>query len=215
MPGGAYRWWVQPWGPGLGFGDWAGPADFSIHLAPPGPLTQLEPVGPQSGIRLTYRWDKSLDATWYHLWVGRTGAGAWHDQWYEITGIGEAETTPAAIYPGPSQPIPMAPAGTITTNRPTFQWGGGACEWWVQGWGPDGFGPWSGPKAFSIPHAAGTWYRVYVNRGATQVIDQWTNGANLPSPVPLSSGAHSWWLGVWDAARSQIIWSDRADFTVP
>lgn len=215
MPGGAYRWWVQPWGPSLGFGDWAGPAEFSIHFGAPGLLTQLEPVGPQAGIQLTYRWDKNLDATWYHLWVGRLGAGTWHDRWYEITGIGVAEAAPAASYPGPAKPVSVAPAGACGTNRPTFTWNGGECHWWVQGWGPDGLGPWSGPKAFSIPHAAGTWYRVYVNRGATMAFDRWTNGANLPAPNALASGAHSWWLGVWDAARSQTIWSDRVDFTVP
>jgi hypothetical protein len=217
LPGGSYRWWVRPWGPASGYGEWEGPADFSVPAGTPGALTQIEPTGVQSNHVLNYRWQMDANATWYRLWAGRTGAGTWHDRWFELSGTGIATVVALGLgpHPGPAKPIQTSPQGAISTNRPTFQWSGGACTWWLQGWGPDGYGPWSGPMDFSIPHAAGTWHRVYVSRGATMAFDRWTNGTNLPAPSTLSSGAHSWWLGVWDAARNQTIWSDRVDFTVP
>jgi formylglycine-generating enzyme required for sulfatase activity len=215
LPSGNYQWWVRGWGPGIGFTVWMPQADFPIETRAPGAVTQNAPIGAQSSHNLNYRWNKDANATWYRLWVGRVGGGTWHDRWFDLAGTGEASVNPGGADPGPAKPIQTAPAGTIATNRPTFQWSGGACEWWLQGWGPDGYGPWAGPKAFSIPHAAGTWHRVYVNRGSSVAFDRWTNSTNLPAPSTLSSGAHSWWLGVWDAARSQTIWSDRLDFTVP
>lgn len=215
MPGGSYQWWLRRWGPVVGYGEWAGPAEFSIPVAAPGALTQIEPAGEQAGYDLTYRWQKDVNATWYRLWVGRVGSGTWHDRWFELSGAGEAAINPGGANPGPAKPVQLEPAGSLVVNNPTFRWSGGQCEWWVQGWGPDGYGPWAGPLAFRIPHPAGTWHRVYVNRGATKAFDQWTQAANLPSPVALSSGGHSWWLGVWDAARGQTIWSERMDFTVP
>lgn len=215
LPGGSYQWWVQPWGSGIGLGPWSPAASFSIPVTTPGALTQIAPQGTQAGYNLTYRWQKDANATWYRLWVGRTGAGTWHDRWFELSGTGEAAENPGGAYPGPAKPVQTAPSGTIANNLPTFQWSGGNCTWWLNSWGPDGYGPWAGPKAFSIPHAADSWYRVYVNRGSTMALDRWTQGSNLPSPVALSSGSYSWWLGVWDAAGNQTIWSDRTDFTVP
>jgi len=44
---------------------------------------------------------------------------------------------------------------------------------------------------------------------------EWTQDGELLSPVTLQSGAHNWWLGVWDAATGRTIWSDRMDFWVP
>jgi hypothetical protein len=35
------------------------------------------------------------------------------------------------------------------------------------------------------------------------------------SPVNLATGAHSWWLGVWDAVGKRTIRSDRMGFWVP
>ena len=215
LPGGNYSWWARGWGPQMGHGAWSSRADFSIVTRAPGALTQIAPTGVQTGHNLTYRWNKHADATWYKLWVGRTGASTWHDRWFQMSGTGEAAVNPGGAYPGPAKPILSAPSGTIGNNRPTFQWTGGACTWWVRGWGPDGEGPWAGPRNFSITYPAGTWFRVYVNRGSTTVIDQWTTSASLLSPIILSSGSHSWWLGVWDFQSGRTIWSDRIDFWAP
>jgi len=217
MPGGNYRWWVQGWSAGDGYSPWSVAAAFSIPFAPPGWLSQLAPSGPQPGTSLDYRWMKDANATWYRLWIGRTGAGVWHDQWFAMTGTGEAVV-----------PLGGHPQGEFS--------------WYVQGWGPDGSGPWAGPMAFSTPSAdpaqpvlngpegaIGTseplfdwqaaaqaiWYRVYVSRNGTMVIDQWTQATSLPSPVSLQSGPHRWWVGSWNNVTGKTVWSDHMDFSAP
>jgi hypothetical protein len=212
--GGEYKWWVRPWGPVAGMGKWSEPAQFTLQTSAPAQSTQIAPTGEQAGCDLNYRWQKDSNATWYRLWVGRTGAGTWHDRWFELSGTGEALVNPGGAYPGPAKPIQTAPKGAIETQKPTFQWSGGACAWWLQGWGPDGYGPWAGPMTFSVPHPQDTWYRVYVVQGAAKVLDQWVQDTTLPTATMFSAGNHSWWLGVWDARKGQTIWSDRMDFTV-
>ncbi len=216
LPGGNYQWWVRGWGPEIGMEAWSTAADFSIVTRAPGAITQIAPYGVQATHDLTYRWNKHADATWYRLWVGREGAGTWHDRWFNLFGTGEASVNPGSSYPGPAKPILTAPEGNISDNTPTFEWSGGGCQWWLRPWGPDGYGPWAGAMEFSIPYTAGTWVRVYVSRGGAVVYDDWTNEAAgaLDLSVALQSGAHSWWLGVHDAATDRTIWSDRMDFTV-
>jgi hypothetical protein len=214
LPGGNYQWWVRTWGQSDGYGPWSPMASFSIPVSTPGALTQIAPLGTTANFDLTYRWQKDSNATWYRLWVGRMGAGTWHDRWFDLTGAGEASVNPGSASPGPAKPIPTGPMGTIANSLPAFQWAGGQCAWWVQGWGPDGFGPWAGPMAFSIPQPPGAWYRVYVSQGSTKVLDEWTQGETLQSTTPLPAGDYSFWLGVWDAAAGQTIWSERMDFTV-
>jgi hypothetical protein len=215
LPSGQYQWWIRPWGPTIGTGAWSAEARFSIPLKLPGVLVQLAPTGVQATHNLTYRWQKDANATWYRLWVTRVGAGTWHDRWIEMSGTGEGAFQPGGAHPGPAKPVLSEPAGTLATNRPTFRWAGGACEWWLTSWAPDGNGPWSGPMAFHIPYPSGTWSRVFVNRGTTLALDQWTTNSNLVSPILLIRGNYSWWLGVWDSKSSQTIWSDRMDFTIP
>lgn len=212
---GNYSWWVRSWSPTDGHGEWSEAAEFLIERNIPSAVTQLGPDGPQDDAMPTYRWQKDAAATWYRLWVGEAGAGTWHDRWYELSGEGEASVTPDGAPPGPAKPILSAPSDMIANNRPTFEWFGGEWEWWIRPWGPDGYGPWSGPMAFSIPYPPNTWFRVYVNENSANVIDEWTTDDSLLSPVHLQPGTHSWWLGVWDAATGRTIWSDRMDFAVP
>ena len=214
LAGGNYIWSVQPWGASVGLGAWMGPAEFSIPVATPGALVQIAPEGPQGGHNLAYRWRKDANATHYRLWVGRMDAGTWHDVWCEISGDGEASVVPVASPPGLSKPTQSSPSGEIVNSRPTFQWAGSTCAWWLQGWSPDGYGPWSGPMSFVVPNPKGTWCRVFVNNGTANVIDQWTNGANFSPSNSLLAGRYSWWLGVWDPVASQTTWSDRMDFSI-
>ena len=214
LPAGTYRWWVMGWGPD-GSGPWSAATEFVLPLQIPGTLTMTSPQGVQISHDLNYVWNKDPVATWYRLWVGRVGGAVLHDRWYELSGTGEASVNPGAAYPNAAKPAPSQPVGTIANAEPTFRWNGGNCEWFVRGWGPDGNGPWAGPMAFSVPYAPGTWCRVYVSRGNTVVLNQWTQAAELAAPAPLQTGAHSWWLGVWDAPTGRTIWSDRVDFVVP
>jgi len=212
LTAGDYTWWVAGWGPD-GFGPWSAGTDFTLPLRVPGAITQLAPAGEVDDTAITYTWEHDANATWYRLWVGAAGGGTWHNQWFPPEGAGEMHAVPS-IRPQPiSVPLPTAPQG-MATNQPAFSWAGGRYTWWVRAWSPDGFGPWSGPAHFTRPHPAGTWYRVYVSRGGTPVVDEWTQGASLESPVQLSPGAYAWWLGVWDPAAGRTLWTGRTDFQV-
>jgi formylglycine-generating enzyme required for sulfatase activity len=214
LPGGTYRWWVRGWGPEIGMGTWAAEPALTVETKTPGSIALIAPEGVQATHELTFRWEKDADATWYRLWVGRDGAATWHDRWFNLFGTGEASVNPGGTHPGPAKPVQTAPEGTIADNNPTFEWAGGGCTWWLRAWGPDGYGPWSGPGHFSIPYPVGTWFRIYASRGGTKVVDSWTQDGELISPEHLASGEYRWWLGVWDAVGKRTIWSDRMDFTV-
>jgi len=213
---GRYRWWVRSWGPEIGMGTWSSPASFSLPSRLPGAIALIGPEGAQPGHNLTYRWQHDANATWYRLWVGRQGAGTWHDRWYNLTGDGEAAVA-----------LANHPRGTFT--------------WWLLPWGPDGFGPWSGPGAFTTPSQAPTvpalvaplgetvenppvfaweseradWYRVYVQRvGGGAVLDRWTADTTLTPAAALPAGQYAWWVGAWNSVTRRVVWSQRGDFDV-
>lgn len=213
LPAGTYRWWVVGWGPD-GLGPWSAERSFVLPLAVPGAPSQTAPQGPQGSNNLAYAWTKDALATWYNLWVGRAGGGVLHNRWFELSGAGQANVNPGAAVPGPAKPAPTQPVGAIAQTQPTFRWDGGNCQWYVRGWSADGNGPWAGPMDFSVPYAPNTWMRVYVTRGGAFVFDQWTQAVEFSAPAPLQAGAHSWWLGVWDAPTGRTVWSDRIDFVV-
>jgi len=210
-----YRWWVVAWSPD-GYGPWSGAMEFMIPLQAPGAIALIGPQGEQAGHNLTYRWEQDANATWYRLWVGRQGAGTWHDRWYNLTGEGEAAVE-----------LADHPAGTFT--------------WWLHAWGPDGFGPWSGPGEFTTPSQDPTapvlvsplgetvenpplfaweseraeWCRVYVQRvGGGAVFDDWTADTTLTPAAALLAGQYAWWVGAWNRVTRRVVWSQRGDFAV-
>lgn len=215
LPAGSYRWWVRPWGTAIGgYGAWSSTAAFTILARVPDAVAQIAPTGAQASSALTYRWTKDSNATWYRLWVGRTGAGTFLDRWHAASGEGEGSL--------------------VVSNHPQ-----GSFTWWIRGWGPDGEGPWSGPMSFSTPDpgpakptlsaplgtasspvtfsyasARAEWFRVYVQRGSTLVADVWTQSASHYAGT-LPSGAYSWWIGAWNSATRTTVWSDRGDFSIP
>jgi len=215
LAAGTYRWWIVAWGPD-GYGPWSGSMEFSIPSRAPGAITLIGPQGEQASHDLTYRWEQDANATWYRLWVGRAGAGTWHDGWHAFAGAGTAEVALA--------------------NHP-----GGTFAWWLRPWGPDGYGPWSGPGQFTTPAQAPSppvlvaplgetfenppvfdweseraeWYRVYVQRiGGGAVLDQWTADATLTPAAALPAGQYAWWVGAWNRVTGRVVWSQRGDFTI-
>jgi len=215
LAAGTYRWWIVAWGP-EGYSPWSGATEFTIPSRAPGAITLIGPQGEQASHDLAYRWERDANATWYRLWVGRAGAGTWHDRWYNLTGEGEAAVE-LADHPG----------GTFT--------------WWLLPWGPDGFGPWSGPGAFTTPSRDPTvpvlvaplgatvenppvfaweseradWYRVYVQRvGGGAEINEWTDEPHLTPPSELPAGQYVWWVGAWNSVTRRVVWSQRGDFDV-
>ncbi len=216
MPGGNYRWWVQSWSPASGHGEWIGPADFTVENQTPGTITQIAPQGAQDIAdmsTLTYRWTLDPTATWYQIWIGKRGSGEWYRRWHQFAGTGEA-----------AMQIAGHPHGNGT--------------WWIRGWCPDGYGPWSGLMAFSVPDPApavptlinphgavaspvmlqyasarAEWFRVYVTDNKKFLLDTWTTDTTHDLG-DLPEGRYLWWIGAWNEAGSRIVWSARAEFTV-
>ncbi len=215
LPSGTYVWWVRGWSANTGMGAWSSAASFVMPVQLPGAVTVIEPIGLQSGWDITFRWDQSDGrATWYKLWVSNPQGGVWLDQWVQATADAEARVT--------------------RQNHP-----GGASSWWVRGWNADGFGPWTGPIEFETPDPSPTppvlltpeivdtaaitlayeasqvdWYRVYVLRNGSVVLDTWTASQMLDAGA-LSSGQYTWWVGAWNGRTGTTVWSERGAFIIP
>ncbi len=176
LPAGVYQWWVRGWGPELGHGTWSGAADFTVPWQQPTSApTQTGPTGEITDTRRpVIAWEAVEHATWYRVHVQRVGSEAVLDQW--------------------TQDTELTPPSDLTA---------GTYRWWVVGWGPDGFGPWSDAMEFTIPSqvpgeivligpqgeqadhdltyrweldANATWYRLWVGReGVGTWHDSWYN----------------------------------------
>ena len=123
-------------------------------------------------------------ATWYQIYINRDGAYHWH-KWIEGS----------------------------TTWTPTWDMQGypGSYEWWVQTWGPDGYGPWSDGLSFTVEGQAApgkpslsspsgtitsatptfswqtvtnaTWYQVYIDRDGAYHYHKWIEGSTTWTPT--------------------------------
>ena len=58
------------------------------------------------------------------------------------------------------------------------------------------------------------WFRVYVSRDGTRVLDTWTQSTSYAAGN-LVSGSYAWWVGAWNPDRGETVWSDRKEFLVP
>jgi len=219
LPAGDYQWWVRPWGPGIGMGDYAGPADFSVPARRP--ATAPAQTGPTGEITETRRpvfvWTAVDHAAWYRVFVQRVGGGAVLDRWTQET-----------------------------TLTPPSNLAAGTYRWWIVAWGPDGYSPWSGAMEFTIPSrvpgsitligpagaqemhdltyrwqqdANATWYRLWVGRaGAGTWYDGWHAFAGAgTAEVALANhpaGTFTWWLLPWGPDGSGP-WSGPGAFTTP
>jgi hypothetical protein len=130
LPGGSYTWWVHPWN-AAGYGPWTS-CSFTIQTAAPGAITLLSPSGSvAAGSTQRYTWKADAAATWYELYVNRSGS-VFCDKWYTLTNsVVDSATGDFAV--------------DLTGH------GTGTYQWWVRGWGPDGLGTWSTNLTFQIP----------------------------------------------------------------
>lgn len=216
LPMGDYQFWMRGWGPTVGYGAWSSPGSFRIALPVPGVITLVSPSGLKQGTTHNYTWNKDAHATWYHLYVNRNGS-KWLDQWFQTSGTGQFSVNVSGHTPGA-----------------TYQW-------WVESWSPGGYGPWSSAMSFTIDNGApaaptlispygsiseprptfkwnassrAQWYNVYANRGSTKAIDLWTQSTSLTPPSNLSSGNYTWWVGAWNEASGQTVYSSAMMFTI-
>jgi hypothetical protein len=125
------QWWIQTWN-AAGYGPWSSGMTFTVNLAPPGKATLISPSGAGSAATPIYTWNAVPGATWYEIWVNDSAQSRKMDIWYTAAGVG-------------------CPAGTGTcVVAPSIPLAAGSATWWIQCWGPSGYGTWSNGMAFTV-----------------------------------------------------------------
>jgi glucose/arabinose dehydrogenase len=171
LGGGTYSWYVQTYGPG-GYGPWSNtvgsviqPVRFSTTTTlsaatslSPGTVNPATPTDIGTNYTPTYSWDKIASATWYHLYVSGP-SGVVLDQWYQASSI--------------------CPS-TCSVTSPLL--GGGTYSWYVQTYGPAGYGPWSNTTGSVIQPVRFTTATPAIPAGATLTLP--TPGATTASHIP-------------------------------
>jgi len=220
LSAGDYNWAVQTWN-SVGYGPWSTTANFSIARQLPGATSTTAPTGQQpiGQYRPQYSWTTATRASWYHLWVNRTGYGTYSTRWVQ------------------------APTTTWTA---TTDYDEGSYRWWVAAWNVDGYGPWSSGTDFSIQSmrpgapvqlsptggtsvASGnvdyswqydsraTWYQLWVQTPDSSVSDWYavsqiqSGGVCRASMTHTRWGNYNWWTRGWGPAGYGS-WSSAAQF---
>jgi len=210
LPGGNYTWWVRAYNSN-GTGSWSQPGSFIVPVRVPKIANLTGPLGSIMDKRPDFTWDAASDATWQQLWITKDGA-KWASPWVE--GEGSATWSPDS----------------------DLRYGG--YRWWVRGWNPDGYSPWSDGATFSygkaepqyfftlssvlwdpVPNA--TWYRIFLtDSSGSPVHSEWISSSdadmafdqirfNMPDFDVGSS--YRIWLRSWSPTDGSI-WSDPVDF---
>jgi hypothetical protein len=189
----------------------------------PGLLTRLSPTGSlDAGSIQRYAWKADAAADWYELYVLLNGS-LFCDKWFALSNSVSGDPASFAVDIGGH--------------------GSGSYQWYVRGWSPGGYGPWSSPGAFTlgIPGAvallapangaslanrhpeltwsqavpAATWFRLYVTRNGSKYLDQWVEGlTNWKPTADLLAGSYSWWVQPYNAAGLGPR-TANANFTIP
>jgi len=210
LRGGNYQWWVRAWNAD-GYGPWSDVAAFTISVRTPAKIAITSPVGTNDDALAAYTWQADEAATWYRLWVNRNGS-AWRNSWH-YTGVTN---------------------GMLSTEVQGHTLG--SYKWWVRGWGPDGYGPWSDPLEFTYglsvlltptgvventqsPEFSWTktgdveWYLVWLSRDGRFYGQKWLQGTNWTFVADLPFGTYKWWVNTWkDQVKGP--WSTPAEFRI-
>ncbi len=210
LPWGAYRWWVRAWNAD-GYGPWSDVGEFDVPHGLPDASLPLSPTGMHEGQDVTYAWNGDADATWYNLWISREGL-TWQSRW---------------VFTGAS-------TGLVTEMVQNHAFG--HYTWWIRGWGPDGYGPWSSAGDFTYGLASllrptgrlatgesqlfswtGSsdipWYHLWVTRDDLRYTDLWVQTTNHAFAARLPYGDYRWWVQAFKNNQSGA-WSDAAAFQV-
>ncbi|MCX7591301.1 MAG: hypothetical protein N2255_06700 [Kiritimatiellae bacterium] len=210
MAAGTYNWKVQPWDSVRAIGPWLNWATFSVaRMVPPRPVP-ISPSGAITHDRPLFDWEEAQYAASYQLLVKRSGTTC-----LRVSGVSDTSYMPSM---------------TALTY--------GSYQWWVRGWSPHGYGPWSSPLSFTYgipgpvsptngavcpPQPTLVWtevpdatsYTLRINRNSTGYLmvtasntEEWTPTTNLPP------GNYQWWVRAWKGTFAGP-WSQKAWFTIP
>ena len=131
--GGSYQWWVRGWNQ-IGLGPWS--ATGSYTMSPPPPPDKITLVAPAGGGSVAantvqrYTWQIDTNTVWYELYVMQNGK-LLSDQWFNS-----------------SNSVINGTTGDFAVDVDGHT--GGSYQWWVRGWSPIGYGPWSDTGSFTM-----------------------------------------------------------------
>jgi sulfur relay (sulfurtransferase) complex TusBCD TusD component (DsrE family) len=171
---------------------------------------------------LRYDWKADPNATWYELYIASNGR-VFCDKWYASTNLLVDRVT-----------------GTLAVDVAGHA--AGTYQWYIRGWSPNGFGPWSSAGGFSVAlpgpvtllaptnqvsmkarrpqlswsasTPAAAWYRLWINRNGSKCLEQWIEGTtNWNSAAELAGGTYTWAVQTWNSAGLGA-WSQLGTFTI-
>jgi len=218
--GGDYKWWIAGWNVD-GYGPWSSGTDFTVPDMRPGVIELLSPTGgvDQTAGHVNYQWAADDRATWYRMWSGQAGQAV-VDKWYR----GSSVVTDT----------------TASVTEPRHGWG--SYNWYVRGWGPDGYGHWSGKGEFvcgrpSPVSGSGTelawdasrtteaeWYQVWIgdaDLGATarswwfrtsESTDVGGGNRSVSGTPIVYEGDYEWRIRAWCSVYGTGPWSETSSF---
>lgn len=202
------------------------------QAAPPGSVTLTAPSGTGVSSTPTYTWDATTGTTNYRLWVNGPNNGP-------SGNVVDITYTAAQAGCDTDATCSVTPSQVLVAGTHNF---------FVQASNGDGDGPWSGPLSFTVgtplsaptpssPTGSGvsttptyqwnavssaTSYRLWVNRGSTNVIDSVLTSAQaacdadtlceITPSTTLSAGNHRWWVRALNATNYSE-WSTPTSFT--
>jgi hypothetical protein len=168
---GTGAWWVQAWSAEQGYGPWSVGMHFTITTP-----VLLSPSGNHGTTTPNYYWTAVPGATHYQIFV-RDSSGVRVQTWYTANDVGCASTSTCAVSAG------------ITLVA-------GDAVWWVQTWGPEGYGNWS----------TGTWFRTAVLGQATPIAPSGQLGSSphVTFTWYAAGGASYYYLWVTDSVGVRV-----------
>jgi hypothetical protein len=122
-------------------------------LGQPAAVTLIAPSTDVPNGTIAFSWHSTTGATWYQLWLGTLSGSLVTEQWYTAEHAGCASGATC----------------NIVVTPPTAS---GAFVWYIRGWGPSGYGPWSAPHLFTIKDPPLTWaHKLPASRRFTLVFN--------------------------------------------
>jgi hypothetical protein len=130
LPAGTYTWAVEAWNSG-GEGSWSTNSTFTIQTTVPATIALLSPAGivAVNGSQI-FTWVADPAATSYELYIEMDGS-LFLDQSFTL-----------------ADSVVDSSTGDFAVNLSGV--GSGTYQWWVRGWSPAGYGPWSNSLTASL-----------------------------------------------------------------
>jgi hypothetical protein len=164
LTAGSTTWWIQTWSEGCN-GLWSDGMGFTVQGT--GKATLISPSGTISTTGPTYTWNADSYSTYYLLWVNDS-TGNRINKWYTAAQAGCAGGTGICA---------VTPEPTLAKC---------SARWWIQTWGPRGYGPWSDGMAFTVQGPGKT----------TLVSPSGTISTTVPT-YTWNADAYSTWYLLW------------------